>query len=418
MKIQHGITSFVKGLMIAVTLLGLSHCAGGANGGLQMASTVPNSAYNGIVSTCGTSTLQGSLTSAATSGSIPVGATVTWQLYAGGCTNLTFTPAGMSPVAVINGVATYQRTYTTAATQVEESGTLSSTNSLGQVIASNIISSTPFSVGGTGTGISCQATAAMPSLSVPVTTTGQPLSNPPTDSFTVVSSVPIVIVSIQNLNGDFSPLTNPTSLPAAVSQTIQAAVPAVGTDPILFTVAAASNPSMTATCAAVVTVQTEGAGSGGVAPTCTLTLSSGTSVFAQGSQMILDLAVINGPAASVQLTVNGATVPGAVVGPNTIIAPSTSGSATATVISSSGVTNTCGVNFTVGTPVSTEIECDSNNKQNETCSLPNSVVAVTMACQKSNSACVQGTSWGVDPTTNTLWVSNGCRAEFKIEYLQ
>ncbi len=56
------------------------------------------------------------------------------------------------------------------------------------------------------------------------------------------------------------------------------------------------------------------------------------------------------------------------------------------------------------------ITCESQGNQRRTCSA-DTRGGVTLETQYSHSPCVEGQSWGHD--RNNIWVSNGCRAEFR-----
>jgi len=420
MKIQQGLTSLFAGLFVAMFLLGTAGCSSGSGSALQMASSLPPTSPYGYVgaTTCTQASLQGVLIKNP-AGDAQVGTTATWQVSAGGCANMTFTPVGLSAIQVVAGTASYQRQYLQAANSVQESGTLSALNTAGQVVATITISSQTFNITSgtvtTGT-LPCTVYAAQATLIAPVDQNGNPLSGPPTDVFTVTSDRAFRILSVQNMNGAFTPAVDPTQLPPAPALSFQAQIPAIGVDPIVFYIADIANPANQNTCTTTVTVQTQANQT--VAPTCSLTISQDT--FAPGASMVLTLAVTNGPAASLSLLVNGEPVAYPVIGPNTVYAPSVSGSATATVMSASGIANTCGVNFTIGTPTTLNLECDSQNNGkngNTNCAVPGDLISATLF-KTHGGKCTQGDTWGVDAVHNFIWTSGNCKGDFIVTYLE
>lgn len=60
------------------------------------------------------------------------------------------------------------------------------------------------------------------------------------------------------------------------------------------------------------------------------------------------------------------------------------------------------------------ISCSTNSNHKRTCRLPSGVrpADVTLVQRHSNSRCRDGRDWGV--TSNAIWVTNGCRADFAV----
>jgi hypothetical protein len=57
------------------------------------------------------------------------------------------------------------------------------------------------------------------------------------------------------------------------------------------------------------------------------------------------------------------------------------------------------------------ITCESQRDKRQSCSVPGlNESSVKLVDKQSESACIQGRSWGV--ANNTIWVQNGCRARF------
>ena len=76
----------------------------------------------------------------------------------------------------------------------------------------------------------------------------------------------------------------------------------------------------------------------------------------------------------------------------------------------------CRADFVVGgggggRPSGQTITCSSNNGKRNWCDIGNSR-DVQLVRQISGSACVRGSTWGVDQ--RGLWVDSGCRADFRV----
>lgn len=67
-----------------------------------------------------------------------------------------------------------------------------------------------------------------------------------------------------------------------------------------------------------------------------------------------------------------------------------------------------------GTPQPTvlNVTCSSVDYRRALCDTGLNILSATVAVQHSNSACIQGQSWGT--TGSSLWVSGGCRATFTV----
>jgi hypothetical protein len=61
---------------------------------------------------------------------------------------------------------------------------------------------------------------------------------------------------------------------------------------------------------------------------------------------------------------------------------------------------------------STTFTCESLNNREQVCHVPGG--PVTLVRQLSDRNCIQGQSWGFNSRNNTIWVRNGCRAEFRV----
>jgi len=59
----------------------------------------------------------------------------------------------------------------------------------------------------------------------------------------------------------------------------------------------------------------------------------------------------------------------------------------------------------------TTVTCESMNNREQVCRVPGGPVALVR--QLSNRNCIKGQSWGFNSHNNTIWVRNGCRAEFR-----
>jgi hypothetical protein len=66
------------------------------------------------------------------------------------------------------------------------------------------------------------------------------------------------------------------------------------------------------------------------------------------------------------------------------------------------------------------VVCESDGDHYRTCSVPSSVdlrdASVRVVSRFSKSACNEGFSWGVNSGRNEIWVKNGCRARFAVDY--
>ena len=58
------------------------------------------------------------------------------------------------------------------------------------------------------------------------------------------------------------------------------------------------------------------------------------------------------------------------------------------------------------------VTCESVNFRNQECTVPGGPVALVR--QLSRDDCIEGQTWGFDRDNNAIWVSQGCRAEFRV----
>ena len=63
-------------------------------------------------------------------------------------------------------------------------------------------------------------------------------------------------------------------------------------------------------------------------------------------------------------------------------------------------------------PPPVTVTCESINHRERVCSVPRG--PVTLVRQLSSRNCIKGESWGFNRRNNTIWVRNGCRAEFRV----
>lgn len=57
------------------------------------------------------------------------------------------------------------------------------------------------------------------------------------------------------------------------------------------------------------------------------------------------------------------------------------------------------------------VSCESRNYQYEFCTVPDTIVHAQIVAQRSQSACIEGRTWGW--RGNGIWVSGGCEGEFQ-----
>ena len=58
------------------------------------------------------------------------------------------------------------------------------------------------------------------------------------------------------------------------------------------------------------------------------------------------------------------------------------------------------------------LTCESVNFRNQECPVPGGPVALVR--QLSRDDCIEGQTWGLNRDNNAIWVSRGCRAEFRV----
>ena len=60
------------------------------------------------------------------------------------------------------------------------------------------------------------------------------------------------------------------------------------------------------------------------------------------------------------------------------------------------------------------VTCESINYRNQKCSVPSGPVALVRQLSTPPGDCIEGQTWGYDRNNNAIWVSGGCRAEFRV----
>jgi hypothetical protein len=84
----------------------------------------------------------------------------------------------------------------------------------------------------------------------------------------------------------------------------------------------------------------------------------------------------------------------------------------------------CRAEFRVGSsrpppppPQSIEIvTCESRNYREAECPVPGGPVAILRQLSAPPGNCIEGQTWGYNGFNNSIWVRNGCRAEFRVGY--
>ncbi len=64
----------------------------------------------------------------------------------------------------------------------------------------------------------------------------------------------------------------------------------------------------------------------------------------------------------------------------------------------------------------TIVTCESQNYRNEECRVGRGPVALVRQLSTPPGDCIEGRTWGFDPNNGTIWVTGGCRAEFRVGY--
>jgi hypothetical protein len=64
----------------------------------------------------------------------------------------------------------------------------------------------------------------------------------------------------------------------------------------------------------------------------------------------------------------------------------------------------------------TTVTCESINYRDQACPVPGGPVALVRQLSTTPGDCIEGRTWGFDGNNNTIWVSSGCRAEFRVGY--
>jgi hypothetical protein len=62
------------------------------------------------------------------------------------------------------------------------------------------------------------------------------------------------------------------------------------------------------------------------------------------------------------------------------------------------------------------ITCESINYRDQQCAVSDGPVALVRQLSATPGDCIEGQTWGFNGDSNTIWVSNGCRAEFRVGY--
>jgi len=60
------------------------------------------------------------------------------------------------------------------------------------------------------------------------------------------------------------------------------------------------------------------------------------------------------------------------------------------------------------------VTCESTNYRFRECHVPGGPVSLVRQLSRPPGDCIRGRSWGFNNRSNTIWVSDGCRAEFRI----
>jgi hypothetical protein len=85
------------------------------------------------------------------------------------------------------------------------------------------------------------------------------------------------------------------------------------------------------------------------------------------------------------------------------------------------VTNGCRAEFSVGADNSRPpmpapgitLTCESIDYRNQECPVPGGPVFLRRQLSSPPGDCIEGRTWGFNGYSNTIWVTNGCRAEFR-----
>ena len=62
------------------------------------------------------------------------------------------------------------------------------------------------------------------------------------------------------------------------------------------------------------------------------------------------------------------------------------------------------------------VTCESENYRDQECPVPRGPVALVRQLSTPPGNCIEGQTWGFNRNNSTIWVSNGCRAEFRVGY--
>ena len=62
------------------------------------------------------------------------------------------------------------------------------------------------------------------------------------------------------------------------------------------------------------------------------------------------------------------------------------------------------------------VTCESINYRDQECPVPGGPVALVRQLSTSPGDCIEGQTWGFNGNNKTIWVRDGCRAEFRVGY--
>ena len=64
------------------------------------------------------------------------------------------------------------------------------------------------------------------------------------------------------------------------------------------------------------------------------------------------------------------------------------------------------------------LTCESKDFKYRECGINGLIILASVSRQLSNQPCIRESFWGVAPTRNSIWVKDGCRAEFSLTYTE
>jgi hypothetical protein len=62
------------------------------------------------------------------------------------------------------------------------------------------------------------------------------------------------------------------------------------------------------------------------------------------------------------------------------------------------------------------VTCESMNYRDQECPVPRGPVELVQQLSTTPGDCIEGQTWGFNDRNNTIWVRNGCRAQFRVGY--